>query len=181
MPAERFVILDGYNLIHRTPSLRPGANRTLRESREKLVNLLSWAVGGGQAQFLVIFDGASETGPDVRETRVEVRFSKPPQTADDLIRIVVEREIDRHDRVTVVTADLEVARHARAMGAEVALSDLFISSILGPLAQVQGDSDPDAKPPTLSKKEVEEWAEIFRTRRPRSGKQDPAADDEGSD
>ena len=156
----RLIVVDAYNVIHRTPELKPGPGRTLRESRDKLTNLLSWAVGTGEAQFLVVFDGSEERGHDERSGRVEVRFSRPPEKADDLIRRIVEQEVDRVERVTVVTSDLEVARHARAMGADIALADLFLASVLGP-----GRTEADEKPTTLTKKELAEWAEIF-TRRP---------------
>jgi predicted RNA-binding protein with PIN domain len=154
---ERLIIVDGYNVIHRSPVLRPGPERTLREAREKLVNLLSWAVGTGDAHFLVVFDGAGDVSSDEREGRVEVRYSRPPKKADDVIRELVEVQLEKVERVTVVTADLEVARHARAMGADVSLSDLFLASVLGP-----GSPEEPEKPVTLSKKEIEEWAEIFR-------------------
>jgi predicted RNA-binding protein with PIN domain len=173
---ERLIVIDGYNLIHRTLALKPGPGRTLHEAREKLVNLLSWAVGGGEARFLIIFDGAEGMDHDSREARVEVRFSRPPQSADDLIRAVVEDQIERVERVTVVTADIEVARHARAMGADVALSDLFLASVLGPAA-----AGPSEKPPALTKKELEEWAEIFRGRRPAPGRRvNEEPEEEGS-
>jgi predicted RNA-binding protein with PIN domain len=168
MSEDRLVIIDGYNLIHRAPTLRPGPGRTLQQAREKLVNLLSWAVGSGEARFLVIFDGAEGGGGrDERQTRVEVRFSRPPRKADDLIRDAVEEAVEKVERVTVVTADLEVARHARAMGADIAISDLFMSSVLGPTSpKSPGDPDTAEKPTTLSKQELAEWAEIFRARRP---------------
>ena len=63
------------------------------------------------------------------------------------------------DRLTVVTADMEVARHARAMGADIALSDLFLASALGPRATTD-----EEKPASLSRAELEEWAKIFRQR-----------------
>ena len=53
MSETRLILVDGYNLILRSPSLKPGPDRTLREARDKLVNLLAWAVGGGDARFLV--------------------------------------------------------------------------------------------------------------------------------
>ncbi len=161
---QRLIIVDGYNVIHRTAVLRPEAGRSLRESREKLLNLLAWAVGCGDAQFLVVFVGA-EAGRDHegREGRVEVRYSRPPEKADDVIRRLVEEKVDRVDRLTVVTADLEVARHARAQGADIALSDLFLASALGP----RSAEDPE-KPVALSRKELEEWAELFRAPRPRA-------------
>ena len=156
---EHLIVVDGYNLIHRTPALRPGPGRTLEEAREKLLNLLAWAFGTGEAHFIVVFDGVRGGGRDHRSARVEVRFSRPPATADDVIRRLVEERVERVERLTVVTADVEVARHARAMGADIAISDLFLASALGPI----GSSETE-KPTTLSRKELEEWAELFRTR-----------------
>jgi predicted RNA-binding protein with PIN domain len=157
---ERLIIIDGYNLIHRSERLRPGPNQTLQESRDKLINLLQWTLGGGgEVQFLVVFDGAESGGGDRRDGRVEVRYSRPPRKADDVIRQLVEKHIENDDQVTVVTADLEVARHARAMGADVSLSDLFLASLF-PTAEGE---EPE-KPTSLTQREIEEWAEIFRRR-----------------
>jgi predicted RNA-binding protein with PIN domain len=156
------IVVDGYNLILRTPQLRPEEGRSMHDARKKLLNLLAWTVGGAQARFIVVFDGAESGGREGGGAgRVAVRFSRPPEKADDLIRRIVEEEIGRVEHLTVVTADLEVARHARAMGADVALSDLFLASALGPRAA----EDPE-KPSSLSKKDLEEWAAIFRDRRP---------------
>ena len=156
---SRLIVVDGYNVILRSPELAPGPGRTLREAREKLVNLLAWAVGSGEARFLVVFDGANEGGSDEGSGRVKVIYSRPPEKADDVIRRLVEDRVERVERLTVVSSDLEVARHARAMGADIALADLFLSSILGPARTEAGE-----KPTTLTRKELEEWAEIFRSR-----------------
>ena len=174
---SRVIIVDGYNIVLRSPHLRPGPDRTLREARAKLLNLLTWAMGGGEARFLVVFDGAEDAGPrdgsDERTGRVEVRFSRPPEKADDVIRRVVEQRTGGDERVTVVTSDIEVARHARAMGADVSLADLFLASALGPTP-----GEPPEKPVTLTKKELEEWAELF-TRRQGRGLPDPEDGDTG--
>lgn len=162
MSESRLILVDGYNLVLRSPTLKPGPDRTLRESRQKLINLLSWAVGTGDTRFLVVFDGSDERGEDEGGGRVEVRFSRPPEKADDLIRTLVEDRIRRVERLTVVTSDLEVARHARAMGADIALADLFLSSILGPAGG--GAAEAPEKPAALSKRELEEWAALFRNR-----------------
>ncbi len=172
MALERLIVVDGYNLILRSPQLKPGPKRTLREARAKLVNLLAWAVGAGDARFLVVFDGAEGGSTDERTDRVEVRYARPPQKADDLIRSVVEERVERVERLTVVTSDLEVARHARGMGADVALADLFLGSVLGP----SGDSETPEKPATLTKKELAEWAELFGRKRPKDeGDDEPDA------
>jgi predicted RNA-binding protein with PIN domain len=167
---DRHVVVDGYNLILRTPALRPEKGRTLSQSRAKLLSLLAWAVDPG-VNFLVVFDGAEVRGRDGRQGRVEVRYSKPPEKADDVIRALVTERTDRDESVTVVTSDLEVARHARAMGADVSLADLFVASLLGP----QAEGDPE-KPASLSKQEIEEWAEIFR----RGGTPKPGEEPGGS-
>ncbi len=172
---DRLIIVDGYNLIHRSAALRPGPDRTLRQAREKLVNLLSWAVGSGDAKFLVVFDGAEGISSEERQGRVEVRYSRPPKSADDVIRGLVEEQMRRIDRITVVTSDLEVARHARAMGADVSLSDLFLASVMGPVSPKN-----PAQPVALSKKEIEEWAEIFRQGRV-SDELEPEEVDDGVD
>ncbi len=161
MADPRLVIVDGYNLVLRSPALRPGEGRTLRESRDKLVNLLSWVVGAGDARFIVVFDGAEGGGGPTGGGRVEVRYSRPPEKADDLIRRLVEERVSPGTRVTVVTSDLEVARHARAMGADVSLADLFMSSVLAPPGAGEGSPE---KPSTISRRELEEWAALFRER-----------------
>ncbi|OGF17142.1 MAG: hypothetical protein A2W00_09005 [Candidatus Eisenbacteria bacterium RBG_16_71_46] len=159
--AERLIIVDGYNLILRSPALKPGEGRTLRESRDKLVNLLSWAVGAGDTRFIVVFDGDQGPGADLGGGRIEVRFSRPPEKADDVIRRIVEQRIDRGERITVVTSDVEVARHARAMGADIALADLFLASVLAP-----DPSGTPEKPASISRAELEQWADLFRRGRP---------------
>ena len=164
MALDHLIVVDGYNLVLRSPHLKPGPDRTLEESRAKLVNLLSWAVGTGDARFLVVFDGADVARREGGGGRIEVRYSKPPLKADDVIRQIVEDQVERVEKLTVVTADLEVARHARAMGANVAIADLFLSSMLGSAgAETPKEAE---KPSTLSKKELEEWAALFQRGKP---------------
>ncbi len=171
---DHLIIIDGYNVIHRTPQLKPGSDRTLRESREKLVNLLSWMMGGNDSRFIVVFDGTESMSRDDSTGRVQVRYSQLPDKADDVIRRMVEDEIERMDRVTVVTADLEVARHARAMGADISLSDIFLASALGMGKDTDSDKPAELeKPAQLTKAEIEQWAELFRSR--------PRAAPEGED
>jgi predicted RNA-binding protein with PIN domain len=170
--SRHIVIIDGYNLILRTPRLKPNGGRTLQDAREMLVNLLSWTMSGDQVTFVVVFDGVRDVGRPERAARVEVVFSKPPHTADDLIRDLVERHLGDDHRVTVVTADLEVARHARAVGADIALADLFLASTLGGAAGDESGVSTPEKPATISKKELEAWAGLFRSR-PRNDEDDP--------
>ena len=168
---QRTIVIDGYNLILRSPAFRPDDRRDLAGARDKLVNLLSWAVGRGEVDFIVVFDGA-ETGlgpaRSSKSGRIAVRFSTPPEKADQLIGEIVEELEDRGRTVTVVTSDLEVARHARTHGASVALSDLFAASLFpervaSDLAKQKADASGESseKPLGFSKKDMKEWLEMF--------------------
>jgi predicted RNA-binding protein with PIN domain len=136
----RTIILDGYNVILRSPAFRPDERLDLAAARNKLENLLSWAVGTlADVRFLLVFDGADLPGQAKRKTtgvrdaeggsRVDIRYSTPPQKADDLIRVLVRELTDNEREVTVVTSDLEVARDVQAMGATIVFSDLFAASL----------------------------------------------------
>ena len=127
------------------------------------MNLLGWIMGSQPVKIIVVFDGDDGVGREERDHHVEVRFSRPPDKADDVIRRLVEQLAGGSHEVTVVTADLEVARHARAMGATIALSDLFLASALGGGKDVDG---PPEKPTSLSRAELEDWAKLFRAPRP---------------
>jgi predicted RNA-binding protein with PIN domain len=171
---ERTVIIDGYNLILRSPVFRPDERRDLATARDKLVNLLSWTMGRGEVEFIVVFDGAETAfGPprSDRSGRVAIRFSKPPQSADGLIRELVEDHAERDLPITVVTSDIEVAAHARACGATLVLSDLFAASLFPErvaedVARQKGKARGAAaegadKPLGFSKKEMQEWLRLF--------------------
>ena len=188
----RTIILDGYNVILRSPAFRPDERRDLAASRDKLVNLLSWALGGtGQVEFIVVFDGA-DVAPAQRRTvksggasKVTVHFSKPPLKADDVIRALVEELAPKTVDLTVVTSDLEVARHARGEGATNVLSDLVAASLFKERVEEQLNeavergkklgkkpgkktgsptaegSDAEAKQEGVSKKNAEAWLKLF--------------------
>lgn len=195
----RTIILDGYNVILRSPAFRPDESRDLEAARNKLENLLSWTLGStGDAEFVLVFDGADVAGtPGRKKTgpagRVDVRFSTPPQKADDLIKALVEEWSETRDMITVVTSDLEIAQHARAHGASVVLSDLFAASLFKERVEerlneamkkgkasgkatrkaarkatgsptAQG-SDAEPKPEGVSKKKRKEWLKLFEEQR----------------
>jgi predicted RNA-binding protein with PIN domain len=168
---ERTIVIDGYNLILRSPAFRPDDRRDLATARDRLVNLLSWAVGRGEVSFIIVFDGAETGFGPARTTksgRITVRFSTPPQNADQLIQEIVEELEDRGRATTVVTSDLEVARHARTHGATVALSDLFAASLFPERVAADLEKQKAAatgeggeKPLGFSKKDMKEWLEMF--------------------
>ncbi len=144
----RRIVLDGYNVILRSPAFAPDERRDLEAARSKLENLLSWAVGSfGDVRFVIVYDGANVPGQARRRAtgvrdavgaaRIDVRFSTPPQKADDLIKALVDEWSDDDDQITVVTSDLDIATHVRAAGATVVFSDLFAASLFPERAESQ--------------------------------------------
>jgi hypothetical protein len=131
-----------------------------------------------------VFDGQQGGGRDEPNGRVQIQYSRPPETADDVIRHIVEKRIGGDEEITVVTSDIEVARHARAMGADISLGDLFLASAFGSVGteaddKAAGAPPADDKPLSLSKKELAEWAELFTRRR--TSPDSDAADSDGGD
>lgn len=198
---SRTILLDAYNVILRSPAFRPDEHRDLAAARTRLINLLSWAVGAGSVEFVLVFDGAALPAAVRAEasgsSRVQVRFSRPPAKADDLIRSLVEEWAGVRAGLTVVTSDLEVANHARACGASVVLSDVFAASLFaerteerlrdlargggrGPAGPRTGSptaegSDAEAKPAAMSKREREEWMQLFQDQQREAGFDDDDA------
>lgn len=203
----RKIILDGYNIILRSPAFRPDERRDLEAARAKLENLLAWAVGAqGEARFILVYDGADPAGQAKRRTtgvrdetgasRVDVRFSTPPQKADDLIRVLVDAGYEDEDEMTVITSDLELARSVQAKGATIVFSDLFAASLfedkaIKAKATVDGakrgkgakaprsvsptadGSDAETKPGGMSKKQAAEWLRMFEEQE-KAGETDPS-------
>jgi len=138
----RRIVLDGYNVILRSPAFAPDERHDLAAARTRLENLLSWAVGSfGDVRFVIVYDGGDAPGRAKRQTsdggRIDVRFSTPPQKADDLIKALVDEWVENEDEITVVTSDIEVASHVRRAGASVVLSDLFAASLFPERAEAQ--------------------------------------------
>jgi len=109
------LIIDGYNLIRRSPSLSILDRQDLERGREELIRRLALYK---QARFLpitVIFDGWNQGSLSVCRTTergIRVVFSRRGQKADEVI-IRTAREMG--EKAMVVTSDrqiqLEVQRH----------------------------------------------------------------------
>ncbi len=107
------LVIDGYNVT------KTGfANLPLEAQRARLVSGLGGLAAQSGAEITCVFDGAALTGPvpSAAPRGVRVLFSKPGQTADDLIRRLVRAEPSGRP-VVVVSSDREVADGVRTAGA----------------------------------------------------------------
>lgn len=138
-------LIDGYNVIRLDPDLRGAEARGLEPGRAALLRLVAVAARRCADDFTVVFDGAHVPGPESAPGQVEVLFSRPPQTADDvLIRLAGQWR----DGAIVVSSDRRVQDAARRAGCPVLAVDAFLSALDSPAGQgdaAEEDEDPDAE------------------------------------
>jgi uncharacterized protein len=134
-------LIDGYNVIRRDPDLRGAESESLSAGRAALLRRLA-AVAGERAElFTVVFDGArlrADDLPAVPTGAIEVVFSRPPETADDVLRRLA---VKWREAAVVVSSDRAVetaARRARAVAVRV---DDFLAA----LGREVEDDDDDAE------------------------------------
>ncbi len=150
----RQVFVDGYNVIHADRQLAALARRSLELARNTLIALLAADPKLRFDDITVVFDGADVPGGRALYTargRVRVRFSRPGESADELIRRLVEAA--GSDGVLVISNDRDVRSAATFTGGRA----LGIRPTPPPRAQRRApprpeDDDDEAPRPTFGRK-----------------------------
>ncbi len=102
---EHLVLVDGYNVIRRSPQLAPMERRSLQHGRDALVTLLAARYAARTVDLVVVFDGAEPGETRTAHLGISIVFSAAGCTADDcIVRLTCEAEA-RGQRVTVATDD----------------------------------------------------------------------------
>jgi predicted RNA-binding protein with PIN domain len=151
----RHLIVDGYNLAHALSTTR-GLIRSDRQAvRQTLIDLLRRYKKAVRSEITVVFDGADQPGGHGgRSAGITVIFSRPPQSADDRIRALVNGARDP-GKLLVVSSDREVWRHARNKGAEIITSQAFGDRLFVALQKQSVDME---KPHEV---DMKKWQRIF--------------------
>jgi uncharacterized protein len=153
------ILIDGYNLLNKDGALKNQAERSLEEAREQLIAVVG-AYRTADMEIVVVFDGRGDAGRSRRTggAGVQVRFSRHPQTADQLILEIIDRE-RRRDRLTVVTSDRkDIGRIAQAEGVRWVSSESFLRRLRKTPRRVPAESE---KPAVPSREEVDYWMRRF--------------------
>ena len=126
------IIIDGYNLIRRSPELRRHERHSLEEGRRALIRALTIYRRLRPHRITLVFDGnvggAPQMGRD-REGDILILYSPRGVTADEVIRDLAER---RDGETVVVTSDRAVASFVERRGATVVSADQFAEILLAP-------------------------------------------------
>ncbi|PYQ13128.1 MAG: hypothetical protein DMH00_05025 [Acidobacteria bacterium] len=154
------ILIDGYNLLYKDGVLKNLAERSLEEAREELLDRIA-AYRTAEMEILVVFDGqgARDRRNPPGRPGIQVRFSRGPRTADQVILEIIEREPKRGS-LSVVTSDKkDIGRVARAEGVRWISSETFLRRLkrIGP----KGVRRHEEKPATSSSEELEYWLKRF--------------------
>ncbi|UCG20805.1 MAG: NYN domain-containing protein [Deltaproteobacteria bacterium] len=123
------LVVDGYNLIRRSPTLSGAEELSLEHGREALVEKLRQYKRIKGHRITVVFDGADKVTLAEEKTQqkgIKVIYSRRGKTADSVIRRICR---DQGEKVVVVTADGELAKYAESCGSVVMPSEEFEAKI----------------------------------------------------
>jgi hypothetical protein len=164
------LVIDASNVLHASGGLPPDL------AGWDLEDLLAWLGRSRHARDRVILacDGGRPAStrrqsPDLaggeQPGRIEMRFSGPRRTADDLIAQIV-RESDAPRDLLVVSSDREVRRSGRRRRCHTMTSERFVARLVADAERTAARNGRQPRRPRapLSRKQVEEWQGIFGLR-----------------
>jgi len=138
-------LVDGYNVIRRDADLVAGEAVSLDAGRAGLLALLARLARETAETFTVVFDGARRGGGAPSPGRVSVVFSRPPETADDVLRRLAA---SLREGAVVVTSDRAVQDSARRAGAVTVSAEMFLDAARGDADEADdGDHDDEGDAP----------------------------------
>ncbi len=106
-PKEKYIIVDGYNVIFAWEELAEAAKSDLDAARRRLCDLLSSYAGFTKCHMVVIFDGYKQKGNPGEKRKfhnIQVVYTREGETADAYIEALAD-EIGTNYAVRVASSD----------------------------------------------------------------------------
>ena len=106
-PKEKYIIVDGYNIIFAWENLAEQAKTDLDAARRQLLDRLSSYAGFTKCRLVVVFDGYKRKGSPGETSRfhnIQVVYTREGETADAYIEGLVH-EIGSNYNIRVATSD----------------------------------------------------------------------------
>lgn len=106
---DRYLIVDGYNMIGQSQELSRLSKENLEEAREQLLTAIANYNAVIADEVVCVFDAYEQAGAhsEYMYHGVKVIFTKEKETADSYIERYVYDLYDKHTRhITVVTSDM---------------------------------------------------------------------------
>lgn len=104
---ERYLLVDGYNVIHAWQELRELAAINMAAARDRLLDIMANYQGYEQVRLIVVFDAYKVkgfAGEEARYHNIHVVFTKEAQTADSYIERFAHDNAKKYD-IAVATSD----------------------------------------------------------------------------
>ena len=136
---QRWILVDGYSVLHFWPRLRKLAGRSLETQRAALIHVLQQYGDATDCRVTVVFDGyGAKHKPDKAEPTpgLEVVFSDAGKTADDVIERLVGTA-ERPGNIRVVTSDNLERRTVETLGAQSVSTELFEAEVTAALGALE--------------------------------------------
>jgi len=119
------IIIDGYNLIRQSSTLRSYNSQELTKGREELIEMLAQYRTLKHHPIVVVFDGWQEgnlTEKRTKKKEIDIIYSKRGEKADEVIKRLVSNS---KDELIVVTSDREITHFCQSRRCEVITSPSF--------------------------------------------------------
>ena len=113
----RWLIIDGYSLLHRMEAPRGRARGVGETARQRLIRRIEELTGNLADRVTIVFDGTGEKTSAQEAAAVEVLFSPGDKTADTVIERLVHESPDAAG-ILVVTSDRAERDTVSASGAQ---------------------------------------------------------------
>jgi len=122
-------IIDGYNVGYKIPSVAKWIQSGDTDRAIQLIKNYANKLITKANQVILVFDGTNESSSKhTNKGKLQIKFSKKPQTADDVIRQFIRCQKNASQWI-VVTSDLEIRFTAEAMGAQILSSEQLIKNL----------------------------------------------------
>lgn len=132
-------LIDGYNVVRRDAGLHDRDAQSLQAGRAALLAVVARVASRVSDTFTVVFDGTATGATPPAGGRVQVVFSRSPETADDVLRRLVGT---LREGAVVVSSDRAVQQSAHRAGAVAISAEAFMDAARGDGDDV-GDTDED--------------------------------------
>ena len=106
-PKQKYIIVDGYNIIFAWDSLAEIAKNDLEAARRSLLDALSSYAGFTKCRLVVVFDGYKQKGNPGEKSQfhnIQVVYTREGETGDAYIEALVA-EIGNNYNIRVATSD----------------------------------------------------------------------------
>jgi uncharacterized protein len=133
-------LVDGYNVIRRDADLRGHESESLGAGRTALLAAVAAAARRTGDHFAVVFDGARRDAGPPATGQVQVVFSRPPETADDVLRAMA---IKGGAGTVVASSDRAVRDAARRAGAVAVSAEDFVAALRDEAGHEDKDDEDD--------------------------------------